>query len=178
MITIKSKGKKTVLCETKQGSLVVFPEGDIKKGEAGKRFLLDKAQDQQVEGVISWPGEYDYDGISIRGVGVNGNVSYIVTVDNLRCGFMNAPLGEWSEYEIELLGDLDVLIIPAEDVKKVQAIVEEVDPPLVIPMRTADDKIFNEVVAACGGKDTETVKEIKLKKSSLPTESREVYVLG
>lgn len=128
-------------------------------------------------GTVSWPGEYDYGGISIRGFGRNGHVSYIVTTEGLRCGFFSSPLGQLEDHEIEALGDLDVLVVPAEDVKKVQQIVEEVDPPVVIPIKTKDSKVFQEVVAACGGKDVETVKEVKLKKSTLPTESREVYVL-
>ena len=134
-------------------------------------------EEEQVDGVISWPGEYDYVGISIRGLGQNGHVSYIVTADNIRCGFISSPLGELTDHDLEALGALDVLIVPAEDVKKVQAIVEKVDPPVVIPVKTRESKAFQEVVAACGGKDTETVKEVKLKKSTLPTESREVYVL-
>ena len=101
-----------------------------------------------------------------------------MTAENIRCGFLSSPLGKLEDHEVEAFGDLDVLVIPAEDVKTVQKIVEEIDPPVVIPIKTKDDKAFQEVVAACGGKDVEPVKEVKLKKSSLPTESREVYVLG
>ena len=117
--------------------------------------------------------------MTIRGLGQNGGekVSYVVTVEGLRCGFLPSPLGKWSEQEVEQLGDLDVLVVPADNEKLVQTIVEAVDPPVIIPLKTKDDKIYKEVLDVCGGKDMERVKEVKLKKSSLPTESREVYVL-
>jgi len=155
----------------------VFPES--KKADGDRRVLLSAPIDGQDDRIISWPGEYDYDGIAIRGIGQKEGkqVSYVVTTENIRFGFVSSPLCAWNEHEIELLGDLDVLVVPAEDVKKVQAIVEEVDPPVVIPLRTKDAAVYQEVVAACGGKETEPVKEVSLKKSTLPTETREVYVL-
>ena len=100
-----------------------------------------------------------------------------MTADNIRCGFVSSPMQEFTEADEEIIGDLDVLVVPAEDVKKVQKLVEDVDPRVVIPINTGDEKIFREVVAVCGGKEVEEVSEVKLKKSSLPTESREVYVL-
>ena len=68
-------------------------------------------------------------------------------------------------------------MIPAEDTKKVQKLVEEIDPRVVIPIKMKDEKIYREILAACGGKDLEEVKEVKLKKNTLPTDTREVYAL-
>jgi hypothetical protein len=141
--------------------------------------LLAEPVDARDANVISWPGEYDYGGMTIRGLAQNGDahVSYVVTTDGLRCGFLSSPLGSWNEQEIELLGDLDVLVIPAENAKLVQTIVEEVDPPVVIPLPGKDPKVYKEVLQACGAKETAPVSEVKLKKGSLPSDSRAVYVL-
>jgi len=141
--------------------------------------LLSSSNGKDDRHTISWPGEYDYDGIAIRamGNGESDQVSYIITAEGMRCGFISSPMREFTEEEEEVIGDLDVLVVPADDVKKVQKLVEEVDPRVVIPLKTSDEKVFAEVLAACGGKDAEKVSEVKLKKSGLPTESREVYVL-
>jgi hypothetical protein len=179
MLKIQSKGGQTLLCENGQASLSVFPSSAGKPTGENNYVLLDSPQEEYAEHIVSWPGEYDYGGVSIRGIGQKEGkqVSYIVTADNIRCGFVSSPMQEFTEADEEIIGDLDVLVVPAEDVKKVQKLVEDVDPRVVIPINTGDEKIFREVVAVCGGKEVEEVSEVKLKKSSLPTESREVYVL-
>ena len=163
----------------------MFPQAVPKKLPERGYALLAEPRDEHNASIISWPGEYDYGGMTIRGLGDpstssggGSHVSYVVTTEGLRCGFLSSPLGSWNEQEIELLGDLDVLVLPAEDAKLVQTIVEEVDPPVVIPLPGKDPKVYREVLQACGAKEVAPVSEVKLKKSSLPTETREVYVLG
>jgi len=143
------------------------------------RLLHALPQEGDSNDQISWPGEYDFGGVTIRamGKGENDQVSYIITAEDMRCGFMSAPLFELTEADTEVIGDLDVLVVPAGDVKAVQKLLEEVDPRVIIPVKTGDEKSYRDVLAACGGKDLEEVKEVKLKKSTLPTETREVYVL-
>lgn len=111
------------------------------------------------------------------GKGENDQIQYIVSAEDMRCGIMSAPLPEFTEAEEEVIGDLDILVIPAEDAKKAQKIIEDIDPRVVIPVRANDEKAYREVLAAVGGKDLEEVKEVKLKKSTLPVDTREVYVL-
>ncbi len=168
----------SVSCVTPVGSLRVFPSEAPKKPTADKTYhLLATPERESVPSVISWPGEYDYGGLTIRGVSHGDHVSYIVTAEGLRCGFFSSPLHEWKDHEVETLGDLDVLVIPADDPKLVQHIVEEVDPPVVIPLRGKDPKAYQEVLKVCGAKDSAPVKEVKLKKSGLPTDTRVVHVL-
>ena len=145
----------------------------------GVRLLHALPKDGNSNDEVSWPGEYDFGGVTIRalGKGETDQVNYIISTEEMRCGFLSSPLFELTEQDTEVIGDLDVLVIPAEDVKAVQLFVDEVDPRVVIPIKMKDEKTYREVVAACGGKDVEEVKEVKLKKGSLPTETREVYVL-
>ena len=175
---IQIQDGSSILCETQSGSLLLFPEAKSKAKE-GVRLLhvLPKESDSNDE--ISWPGEYDFGGVTIRamGKGEHDQVSYIIIAEDMRCGFMSAPLFELTESDTEVIGDLDVLVIQAGDAKAVQKLLEEVDPRVVIPVRVGDEKAYREVLAACGGKDLEEVKEVKLKKSTLPTDTREVYVL-
>ena len=165
----------------------MFPKEVPKKSPGEKHHVLLATPSESTEPwIVSWPGEYDFNGIAINAIGQAPStgsgqgtlqVSYLVMAEGLRTGFLSSPLRDWTEQEIERLGDLDILVIPADDAKLVQKIVEEVDPPVVIPLRTKDEKTFQEVLRACGAKDEAPVKEVKLKKSSLPTETRMVYVL-
>lgn len=158
--------------------MLLFPEAKFKAGE-GTKVLYDSPKENGSDNEISWPGEYDYGGISIRalGKGENDRLSYIISAEEMRCGIMGSPLPEFTEAEEEVIGDLDILVIPAEDTKKAEKIIEDIDPRVVIPLKTKDEKSYREVLAACGGKDLEEVKEVKLKKSTLPMDTREVYVL-
>lgn len=148
------------------------------KAEEGTLVLLSQPEEGDCENVISWPGEYDDDGISIRALARGSDqMNYIVTVEGVRLGFLSSPLPEFTEEDEEIIGDLDVLVLPAEDPKKAQKLVEDIDPRIVIPLKMTDGKIFTDVLAACGGKEAAEVEELKLKQGSLPSETREVYVL-
>ena len=140
--------------------------------------LLSSPQEEASDFIISWPGEYDYAGMIIKGIGQaeGSQVSFVVMMEDLRVGFVSSPLQAWSSHDLEVLGDLDVLIVPGDDAKLVQKLVEEVDPPVTIPLQTKTDA-WSEVLSACGAKDAEPVKEAKLTKSGLPKDAREVVVL-
>ncbi len=180
MITLKSIGGGGLSCTNGEVTLHVFPpEAKAMKGGEKSFVLLGSPQDQATASVLSWPGEYDVQGMAIRGVGQREGqqVSYVVIMDGVRLGFLSAPLGSWSEDELGALGDLDVLALPAEDAKQTVTILEEVDPRVLIPLPTKDLKTFEAVLHAAGAGDAKPQKEVKLKGGSLPQDSRAVYVL-
>lgn len=179
MLTLRSLGGPTVSCTTGQVSLLVFPP-EVPSKPVGENTFILVTQPQETEraDVISWPGEYDFSGMTVRsiGQGEEGQVSYVVTMEEMRIGFLSTPLREWGDLDIELLGDIDVLCIPSGDPKLVQKIIEEVDPRVLIPLPT-DPQTYAEVLRICGAAESAPVPDVKLKKASLPKESREVYVL-
>lgn len=178
MITITPLGDTAVQFNNDAHKIVVF--GDKSKKYDDVLLTLYNTPDEDVaEGTISWPGEYDYHGIAILGIGHNEGeeVSYALEFNTVRYGFLNAPLHNWTDYEFEQLGDIDVLCIPALDVKLVQKIVDEVDPRVLIPLHRGDDAKFAEVLKAIGGQNVEPEKEFKLK-GNLPAEGRQVVVFG
>jgi len=175
MIVFTSPKGATIRCEWGDKSIVVFPE---KKEKADALItLLGSPEEAPQQGTISWPGEYDIQEISIRGIGHEdgGQISYAMELDDVRCAFLSSPLQEWSDYDLELLGDIDVLIIPADDPKKVQKLVDEIDPRILIPVKNGDAAVYDEVLNVCGAKGKESVTEHKVK--GLPAEGREVVVL-
>ncbi len=74
------------------------------------------------------------------------------------------------------LGDVDVLLIAADNAKKVGALAETIDPRVVIlfPVEKGD---LAGAAAACGKAGTESTAEFKVKPGSLPADTRQVVIL-
>lgn len=140
--------------------------------------LLAHPEEEPQAGVISWPGEYDFSGIFIRGIGheEGRQVSFIVDAEGVRFAFLSTPLHKLNDIELEQIGDIDVLCVPADDVKMAQELVDAVDPRVLIPLPTKDEKTYRELLKIFGAVGKEEVEEYKLK-GSLPAEGREVVVL-
>jgi hypothetical protein len=178
MITYASLGGAAMEMQNGKKTLRIFPEKGAMKG--ADFALLSRPEEGEDDTVISWPGEYDIDGVSIRGIGHDGGkqVSYVIECDDIRGAFISSPLHEWNDNELELLGDVDVLCIPADDVKLAQKLIDEIDPRVLIPLPTKDKGTFDDLLKNVGAKGAETVNDYKIKsKSGLPAEGRDLVVL-
>lgn len=175
MITIHSLGGQTIKCEIDGKTVVSFPGEPVKDADLS---LLVSPQEEVTKGVISWPGEYDVGGLSVRGIGheEGQKVSYVVDNADVRIAFISTPLHEWSDHNMELLGDIDIMCLPADDAKLAQKFIDEVDPRILVPLPTSDEKTFVELLKAIGAQDKEIEKEYKIK-GALPAEGREVVIL-
>lgn len=141
--------------------------------------LISAPEESMTEGVVSWPGEYDMAGITIRGIGHSDGqqVSYLVENDGIRCAFPSTPLQEWKDEDIERLGDVHILVLPAENPKACQKLLEDVDPRMLVIIPGGNGKMDHEVIKACGAAGKEVVSEAKIK-GSFAAEGREVLVFG
>lgn len=174
MLQFSSPGKG--VCRVTGGSrfLSVFspkPLGDK------DLLLLSVPEEVPSKEILSWPGEYDIAGVTVHGIGHDEGqqVSWLTVVDGIRIAFPSQPLREWTDSELQQLGDVHVLVLAADDAKKVQKLIEDIDPRVLVLVQ--GEKGFDaEVLKACGATGKEQVSEYKLK-SSLPTEGREVVVL-
>ncbi|MCF7844920.1 MAG: hypothetical protein K9M03_03790 [Kiritimatiellales bacterium] len=177
MLTFTSLGGKTIHCVNGGKAVVVFPD---KPQGNDVISLLANPEEEPADGVISWPGEYDYAGVAIRGIGHGEGdiVSYAIEIDGIRMAFLASPLKEWTDYELELLGNIDILFMPADDVKIAQKLIDLIDPRTLIPLPTKDQATFEELLDKCGAKGKEPESEYKVKgRGSLPVEGRDVVVL-
>lgn len=129
--------------------------------------------------VVSWPGEYDFSGATVRGIGQEEGkqISYHCNTDGIRAAFIDTPVLTWTDAELEKLGDVDVLVIAADDAKKVTAVVEAVDPRIIVLFKVKGGDLPG-VAKACGQASVVSVEELKVKPGSLPQDSRQVVVLG
>lgn len=157
----------TITCE-------VFPETVQRETWT----LLSQPEESMRPKVVSWPGEYDFGGMTVRGIGQEAGkrVSYTCQLEGIRFAFIGSPVLEWNDAEIEALGDIDILVIAADDPKKVNTIVEDVDPRIVILYEA--QKGSTALVAKAIGVAAQTVKDFKVKSGAMPTESRQVVILG
>lgn len=158
-------------------ALTVFPDSlPTKVGEKDGIILSAVPEEKLRDGVISWPGEYNQSGVSLKGVGHSDGkqVSYVAHIDGMRIGFLSAPVQDWTDKQLETVGDIDVLVMPASDVKLTQKLVDEIDPRVLILLPGKEKTALSAVEKVIGVK--ERVNEYKLK-GSLPAEGREVIVL-
>ena len=155
-------------------NVTVFADKPV---DAKDLLLKSTPEETPTDGTLSWPGEYDRSGIAIKGVGQEDgqHVSFVMMADDVRVAAIAGPLKDWSEQEIEKLGEVAVLVVPAEDAKKVQALVDEVDPRVLVLVPGAKGALDNDVLKAVGALGKEQVAEYKLK--GMPQEGREVVVL-
>ncbi len=174
MITITSLGGLSLKCDIDGATVVSF----AKKPDEKAKVTLLGSPEEVVSGVVSWPGEYDIDGLAIRGIGHDEGqrVSFVVDNGKVRTAFVASPLHAWTDHEMELLGDVDVLCLPADDAKLGQKMIDDVDPRILVPLPTKDEETFVDLLKAAGAQDKEIEKEYKLK-GGLPAEGREVVIL-
>lgn len=175
MITIHSLGGKSVKVDLNGTVIVAFPNEINEKANIN---LLGAPEEKVQSGIVSWPGEYDIGGIAIRGIGHDEGqrVSFVLDDSKVRIAFIASPLHEWSDHNLQLLGDVDILFIPADNAKIALKLIEEVDPRVLVPLPTKDEVVFVELLKAVGAQDKEIVAEFKLK-GGLPVEGREVVIL-
>lgn len=157
-------------------TIAAFPENE--KAVAGKTTLVLRSipAEADEEGIVSWPGEYNQMGVSLKGIGQaeGQQVSFLVDAEDVRVLFLSEPIADWADNELELVGDIDVLVAPVTDSKILQKLVDEFDPRILILLPS---KGATETVLKTLGAKGDSVKEYKLK-GALPAEGREVVVLA
>jgi hypothetical protein len=173
MLTFVAVDRTTFRLKGGEKDLIVFPSD---KGTPGAISLFSTPRENMQDIDVSWPGEYNEAGVSIRGIGhLDGQqVSYVIEQDGVRAAFLSAPLQDWTDAQIEMVGDVDVLVMPASEAKLTQKLVDEFDPRILILLPGAEGAL-GAISKTIGVK--ETVSEYKLK-GALPAEGREVIALA
>jgi L-ascorbate metabolism protein UlaG (beta-lactamase superfamily) len=154
-----------------------------------------------VKKIISGPGEYEVDGISViglptyhdnmKGAERGRNTVYVYEVDGLRLAHLGDLGHTLSEETISAMGDIDVLMIPVGgkytiDAKEAAEVVRLIEPNIVIPMHyqvpglnpqmfseLADEKAFITELGFTARRE----KKLTLKQGLLPTETQEIVTL-
>lgn len=176
MLTFTPKKGAACTVEIESVTFDVFPAEAPKEGWA---LLSHPEEEMKSKQVVSWPGEYDFAGISIRAVGqdLGRQVSYSCNMEGVKVMFVDTPVLAWTDTDLEKVGDVDVLVVAADDAKKVQALVEAVDPRVIILSSVKGGDLAG-VAKACGLASVQTVDKFTVKHGALPQDNRQVVVLG
>lgn len=142
------------------------------------------------------PGEYEISGIIITGIPAEhgkdlakesfGTTIYKFSIDGLVvCHLGDIGQKELSENQLDILGDIDILIIPVGgvyvlDSKEAARVVNQIEPRVIIPMaysipglKLKLDKVnlfFQEI----GMPPKEKLKKLKISKKDLPPEGMSI----
>lgn len=147
--------------------------------------------------IIDGPGEYEKQGISIRGIKSfhdksegkerGMNTIYIIKAEDMTlCHMGDFGQDKFEEHQLEEIGDIDVLMIPVGgkytiDYKEAVQVISQIEPKIVVPMhyKTKDlkieidgpDKFLKEI-----GLTPEKTDKLKISKKTLPAEETKLIL--
>ncbi|MFZ6015696.1 MAG: MBL fold metallo-hydrolase [Patescibacteria group bacterium] len=206
------QGYSSIRIETKQGDQSCMVMTDPYENESAMRFpkaaepdlLLLSNQDRKqfnVAGVtgspfiVSEPGEYEVHGVFAHGIqdpekeqGAKRSLIYKLTAEDITIAFLGGLNRELTDYELDGLGAVDILILPVGgdtvmDAKLASKTISAVEPRLVIPIHyhisgikaklgTVDQ--FCNSLGVCKRQD---VNKLKISKKDLPADDVLITVI-
>lgn len=146
--------------------------------------------------IISGPGEYEVDGIFIKGFGTYvdlpvdakskekvkmQNTSYVMTIDNIKICFLGCLKEDLTGEQREIIDEVDVLFIPvssSEDVLNAydaNKLATKLEPSLIIPM-DYDDNSLKMFLKETGKDNVEKVDKLTIKKKDIEGKQGEVVL--
>jgi len=126
--------------------------------------------------VIDGPGEYDVAGIAIHGFEGKAQTVFLVTIEDVRIVIVPQKPEVLSGEVIDQIGGVDIAVVPVvaeSPVSETIALVNSLDPLLVIPIGTGNKEEF----IRDSGETTEPQDSFKVIRSSLPLEGRQTVLL-
>jgi hypothetical protein len=133
-------------------------------------------------------GEYEVGGVAVAGVDATrkdgtAHTIYRFDIEGVKVGFLGAIDRTLSEKEIEGLGPIDILILPAGGKNVLTAsqaaeVVAQIEPRMVIPSYVdgGDDYGTPDALKRELGCPTEEVNKLKIVKSGLPEEDMKLVI--
>jgi L-ascorbate metabolism protein UlaG (beta-lactamase superfamily) len=161
-----------------------------------KRFNNNKAQ----RFVIDSPGEYEVSEVSVLGIGIRARsdekdkktaIFYRIGMKGIMVAVTGHIYPNLTDEQLERLGNIDVLVIPVGgngytlDAKDAATVAKAIEPKIIIPTHYEESGIKFEVPQASVddffkelGVEPQEVDTLKLKSSTLPVDTQEVYKLN
>lgn len=208
-MTITWFGHSCFKIEAKEGSVLIDPFGK----EVGLRsprikdnlvlvthdhFDHNNTADANPEAfIVDGPGEYEKQGISVRGIPSfhdksggterGANTIYVIKADEVTvCHMGDFGQEKLEEHQVEEVGDVDILLIPVGgkytiDYKEAINIIGQIEPKIVVPMHykikdlkvdiDGPEKFIKEI-----GLKPEKIDKLKIAKKNLPVEEMKLMV--
>ncbi len=141
-------------------------------------------EDKRSPFIVTHAGEFEVRGVAVTGVHTpkkdgTAHTIYRFDIESLTIGFLGAIDRPLTDLEVELLGNIDVLIVPAggEGVLTASAaaeVIAQIEPRMVIPSYFVDDAAALTRELSC---PTETATKFKLTRAQLPEEDMKLVTL-
>lgn len=190
---LKWHGETCISIKGKNAQVVINPHKGLKAKL--KAHVVMAADDEtydaaQVEGikpvpeesptppkVLDWPGEYEAAGVSVIAIPHANGLIFRFEIDDITFCHLDTLTEDLNEKQTELIGDVDVLLVPASKEslsgKKAHAVIEEIEPRVVIPMIGPFDEFLKEL----GKHDTTRTESFKIASRTNLPEDRTDYVI-
>lgn len=140
---------------------------------------------------VDQPGEYEVAGVFVHGVYApkkdgSAHAVFAIVTEGMRVGFLGALDRALTDKEIEALGPVDILLIPAGGANvltpsQAAELVTRIEPRMVIPAYVqssdAEDAAAAAQLASTLGVSPTVVAKLKIAKSGLPQEELSVVIL-
>lgn len=175
---LKNGGLK---CQVSDFSILVDPSASAR----GDIVLLTNSKlplETGTEETINTAGEYEINGIRIRGMQVDGSseenirIVYVAKLDEMKLCFMGGASSPLSSEELDKLGEVDILFLASGkfgmEEKAAVSLIKEIEPKAVI--FTACENI--KAVSAAMGQNPEELDKFTVKKKDLSEDARRVMV--
>jgi L-ascorbate metabolism protein UlaG (beta-lactamase superfamily) len=147
--------------------------------------------------IIDTPGEYEKQGISVRGISSfhdksggkerGPNTIYVIKAEDITvCHMGDFGQEKFEDHQLEEIGDVDVLMIPIGgvftiDYKEAVSIISQIEPKIIVPMHykikdlkieiNGPEKFLKEI-----GLTPEKVDKLKIAKKNLPVEETKLVL--
>jgi len=143
--------------------------------------------------VVRHAGEYEVSGLFVTDVNAplkdgTAHTVYRIELEDISIGFLGALDRELTDKEMEYLGAIDILIVPAGggsvlNAKGAAGVVGQIEPRLVIPSYVQVDGLKTKLDSEDAfikelGVSKEEMNKLKITKSALPQEDMGVIVLS
>lgn len=161
-------------------------------------FTLDKNSGLDSKFTIEGPGEYEISEVSVRGIPARAHLDaeglratvYSIRVNGFSIGVLGHINPSLTDEQLEMLGIIDVLIVPVGgngytvDAVGAVNLIKQIEPKIVLPTHYADSKITYEVpqaelsvfLSAMGANDSEHLEILKLKEADLGDKTRVIVL--
>lgn len=144
-----------ILIKTKNATLAINAidaKGKLLTEAASCDFAISTAPFQGIDKLndgkrlFSWPGEYEFKGVALYAFPVSEadpaeqpDLLYVIYAEQFAICFLPKLKKELHSDLIEKIGDIDLLILPADgDMKICQSTLEEIEPKSILPVGEID----------------------------------------
>jgi hypothetical protein len=142
--------------------------------------------------LVTGPGEYDIKDLYIQGIVSSQPEKTIYTIEAKGikiCHLGTLKQSELNNKEIELIGEVDILLLPvggkeALDAKEAVKVMSQIEPKIIIPMYYKIPGLKNSLdtldtfLKSLGIKKTETLPKLSIKRKDILAEEAKIIVLS